>query len=263
VVSAVAGLTLWAAFATAGAVQPSPAPARGAEAARNVLRGEKFPWYDAKAERVVPLLPWPDLHFQWLTDLGNWLKHRLQALGRWFRWLNQWRIPWVNFGAGDLVAVGLALLFLTLVLVFLLEMFRRYRPVLDEAAGARGAAIRAGTARRIEGLPAGVGLDLSDPWSEAQRLRALGDYANAVIYLFAHQLLALERVKQVRLVPGRTGRQLVRAVADRELRRRVEPTLRLFEAVYYGHRAPSAEAFEAVWALAQEFEGLLAAGAAP
>jgi hypothetical protein len=119
-----------------------------------------------------------------------------------------------------------------------------------------------GTTARIEGLPAGVGFDVNDPLAEARRLRDLGDLSGAVVYLFAHQLLSLDRVKQVRLVPGRTGRQLVRSVVDRNLRRCVEPTFRLFEAVYYGHHAPSPRGFEAAWALAQEFERHLAAGEA-
>ena len=101
-------------------------------------------------------------------------------------------------------------------------------------------------------------LGAGDPWDEARRLRGLGDYAGAVVYLFAHQLLALERARQVRLVPGRTGRQLVRSVADRALGAAVEPTLRMFEAVYYGRRAPTVEAFEAVWAQVGAFERALA-----
>ena len=125
----------------------------------------------------------------------------------------------------------------------------------------RAAAIRAGTAQRIEGLPAGVELDLADPFAEAARLRAGGDYSGAVIHLFAHQLLTLHRLKQVKLVPGLTGRQLVRSVGDRPLRTWVEATLRLFEAVYYGHRAPTVEAFEEVWSFAQAFERRVAAEA--
>ena len=88
-----------------------------------------------------------------------------------------------------------------------------------------------------------------------------GDFAGAIIYLFAHQLVTLDRLKQVRMIPGRTGRQLVRSVADRELKRCVEPTLRLFEAVYYGHVPPSPAAFEAAWAWGERFEQILPTGA--
>ena len=86
------------------------------------------------------------------------------------------------------------------------------------------------------------------------RRRREGDYAGAVVYLFAHQLLTLDRLEKIRLTPGKTGRQLVRSVKEKPWRDPVEPTLRLFEAVYYGHQKISAEAFEGVWALAEAFE---------
>ena len=103
-------------------------------------------------------------------------------------------------------------------------------------------------------MPAGVGMDVSDPWSEATRRRQRGDYAGAVVYLFAHQLLTLNRLDKIRLTPGKTGRQLVRSVKEKPWRDPVEPTLQLFEAVYYGHQDITAEAFATVWSLAEGFE---------
>lgn len=226
-----------------------------------VLPGESFPWYDARNNRVVPLLPWPDLTFQWLTDFGNWLSRNLSGIGRWFRWMNSVRVPLIG-GMGDVVAIGLAMLFLTIVLVALLELLRRYRP-LDSEKASRAILSRTGAASRVEGLPAGVSLDVSDPLAEARRRRAAGDLSGAVVYLFAHQIVTLDRLKTLRLVPGKTGRQLVRSVADRELKRCVDPTLRLFEAVYYGHHAPAPAAFESAWGLAEEFERLALARAVP
>ena len=46
---------------------------------------------------------------------------------------------------------------------------------------------------------------------------AAGDLAGAVICLFAHQLLSLDQLGLIRLVPGRTGRQYLQVVRDREL----------------------------------------------
>jgi hypothetical protein len=231
-------------------VVPSSAPAGGVPAA---LKGEKYPWYDAGIGRVKPVLPY-EFRFSWLDRLGKWLAGWYDTVAGWFGWLNHWRVPGIA-GAGDLVMIGLLMLLLTVVLVALLELLRRYRPLVsDDATGA--VVVRSGGSARVEGLPLG-GLDFSDPWNEAQRLRIAGDYAGAVVYLFAHQLLTLDRAGRIRLVPGRTGRQLVRAVADRQLRSLVEPTLRLFESVYYGRLAPSIEAFEQVWARAVEFQTLL------
>jgi hypothetical protein len=195
-----------------------------------------------------------------VSDFFNWLGRKFSFVGRWFRWLNYWRIPYIG-GAGDLLMIGLVMLALTLLLVGLLELLRRYRPVTGDDSLARTARLGTGDSTRVEDLPTGVAYDAADPLAEARRLRARGDYARAVVYLFAHQLLTLDRIEKLRLVPGKTGRQLVRSVADRELRRCVEPTLRLFEAFYYGHRDPSPDAFEAAWRLAEEFEQLVATGA--
>ncbi len=256
-VTLVSAFTLWAALAATSTPITTPRPEPGAVSVPPVLKSESFPWYDATTGRVKPMLSW-ELRFGWLNSTLDWIGERLMAIVNWFRWLNRWRLPGVA-GAGDLLMIGLAMLFLTLVLVVLLEFLRRYRPLAGQDA-ARRALIQTGSAQRIEGLPAGVRLDAGDPWIEAQKLRERGDYAGAVVYLFAHQLVALDRLKQLRLVPGRTGRQLVRAVADRQLRMLVEPTLRLFEAFYYGHRVPSAEAFEAVWSNALQFQTRLTTG---
>jgi hypothetical protein len=263
VVNLVSGLALWAVLGTLGPADPSDgagrAPSAGVGAARGALAKEGLPWYDAKEDRVVPVLPWDGLRFAWVERLGAWISRRLDAVAQWFRGLNRWRLPGLG-RVGDLIAIGLAMLLITLVLVALIELLRRYRPLVGDEPTKAGAA-RAGSAQRIEGLPAGVRLDADDLWAEAQRLRARGDLAGAVVHLFAHQLLALVRLDQVRLVPGRTARQLVRGVGDRQVRGLVEPTLRLFEAVYYGRHTPSPEAFEAVWAGALAFERRLAAEA--
>ena len=259
VIRLVGMLLAWSLPAAAAAVaaQPTLKSSPPPRDVRAVFAKEQFNWYDARNDHVKPVLPAPDFEGGRWKRWGDSLSALFAPVGRWFRWLNGWRVPGIG-GLGDLVAVGLALLLLTVLLVALLELLRRYRPISDEEAAARAAAA-GGRSARIEGLPAGVRLDAADPWVEAQRLRALGDYAGAIIHLFAHQLLTLERVRQLRLVPGRTGRQLIRAVADRGLRATVEPTLRLFEAVYYGHHPPTAEAFEAAWSQVEAFDRRVAA----
>jgi hypothetical protein len=81
-----------------------------------------------------------------------------------------------------------------------------------------------------------------------------------VVCLFAHQLLTLSRLGLVRLAPGRTGRQLLRSVADGDFRALVHPTLRMFEAAYYGQRPPTPDEFEGLWAQAEAFERRVAGG---
>jgi hypothetical protein len=161
---------------------------------------------------------------------------------------------------GNLVSIlglGLALAVLIGMLVW---FWRIYEPIAAEE-GPKLPKNRAEPSR-IDTLPEGMQSEFesSDPWAEAIRRRNRGDPAGAIICLFAHQLLTLSKLGLVRLAPGRTGRQLLRSVSDLEFRGLVHPTLRQFEAVYYGHRIPSTEEFEAIWAGAEAFERRVAAG---
>jgi Domain of unknown function (DUF4129) len=213
---------------------------------RRALEKGKYPWYDAGKDAVRPV--WPPR--EWDLD---WLE-------RWLRGLFGDRKLGGVAPTGEMVALVLAVLGLTILLAVLVVLWRTYRP---EARGLLAAGGGPGGASRVEGLPEGLRPETDDPWAEAVRCRSRGDYARAVVCLFAHQLLTLDRLRLVRLVPGRTGRQIVRAIADGQLRGWVEPTLRLFERVYYGHQPPSAEAFEAAWADAESFQRRVAEGVAP
>jgi hypothetical protein len=238
---AIACLTSSLALAAVAAAEPPLISAGGPPPpVRSALEKGSYPWYDAKADAVKPVWPPREWNLDWLD---RWLRGKnLDLAAR----------------AGDWVAIVLAMLGLLILLAVLGQLWRLYRPGAAETlASARGP----GTASRIEGLPEGLRPETHDPWAEAVRYRAQGDYARAVVCLFAHQLLTLDRLRQIRLVPGRTGRQYVRAIDDRKFRAWVEPTLRLFESVYYGHHIPSAEAFEQVWDLAEAFERQVAVGA--
>jgi hypothetical protein len=156
----------------------------------------------------------------------------------------------VGFGVALAVLIGL-----------LIWLWRIFEPTdLEDLHGEK----RKAGAERIEPLPEGMDreFDLSDPWQESIRRRDRGDLSGAILCLFAHQLLTLSRLGLVRLAPGRTGRQLLRAVTDGEFRTLVQPTLRLFEAVYYGQRKPTEVEFALVWSTAEAFERRVAAGVA-
>jgi len=242
-------LTLCLILGIAGVAGPDGKPDTDVEAdvaVRTALGRGGYPWYEAKSDSVKPL--WPPR--KWST---NWFD-------RWFGWLRGLgRLTLGSLQLGELLVTGMVILALSILFVVLAELWRRYRPVSGEP---EPGVIATGVSKPMEGLPAGVRPETDDPWSEALQCRERGDYAGAIVCLFAHQLLALHRLRLLRLAPGRTGRQLVRAIDDRQFRRSVEPTLRLFEAVYYGHLTPSAEAFEAVWTRAEDFERLVAAGPA-
>ena len=172
------------------------------------------------------------------------------------------RAPASGWGLGNLIATAGFAVALAVLVGLLAWFWRIYEPSAD--ADAEGDWKARGVPVRVEELPAGLGLgyDASDPWAEAIRRRDRGDLAGAILCLFAHQLLTLSRLGLVRLAPGKTGRQLLRSVADADYRGLVAPTLGLFEAAYYGHRAPSAEEFARAWAGAEAFERRAAAGLA-
>jgi Domain of unknown function (DUF4129) len=135
--------------------------------------------------------------------------------------------------------------------VFLLVIWLRSEPF---AAGGGSAKARLGSAQLLAQLPGDLRAGLDDPWAEAQRRRLAGDNAGAIIYLFAHQLISLDRAGLIRLAPGWTGRQYVRWLRDPVLVDSLGATLGLFEEIYYGHRLPSQGAFERVWGRAQALE---------
>src|SRR5699024_3261744 len=87
----------------------------------------------------------------------------------------------------------------------------------------------------------------ADPWETAKRKRAQGQRGAAIVALFAHMLMLLEKTEIIRIAPGRTPRQLVRSIADPLRRSRSQPALGLFEASVFGHHEPSTDDFEFAW----------------
>jgi hypothetical protein len=226
------------ALAAGSGLASPPPPSTETDPGRAVgsaLGKGSFPWYDSAKDQVKPMVlatppkPWTG-DWSWLRSVG---------------------------GVMGLVFFGLALAALVAALVW---FWRIYEPI---DGGAQSGSLDArGQPSRIESLPEGMRREFesTDPWEEALRRRDRGDLAGAVVCLFAHQLLTLSRLGLVRLAPGRTGRQLLRSVADSEFRILVHPTLRLFEAVYYGHRTPSLEEFSSLWTQAEAFERRVAVG---
>ena len=190
-----------------------------------------FPWYDTQADkiRVVKLPVPPDL-----TALD-----RLPKASAW-RW-------------GDYLVFGTFVVALVAVAVLMARSWKRFEPTEDSSTD-QGRGGRGNPASEI--LPDALRLlgPTNDPWAEANRLRLAGNLAGAVLCLFAHQMLTVSRLGLVRLAPGRTGRQLHRSVLDAEFQRLMTPTLRQFEAVYYGHRDPSPIDFATLWEAAEAFE---------
>jgi hypothetical protein len=216
-----------------------PPQAGSGENVPQALTKGKYPWYDPGRDAIKPVALPSDF------DLSRQ------------RWLD-FRMPGLSIPVGQILAI-LVLVALLVALFVMLAWYWRF----PELQGPQLAKHRrgSGSAARVGTLPPGFDIDLTDPWGEAVRRRERGDYAGAIICLFVHQLLVLDQLGLARPTPGRTGRQIVRSVADSWVRARVEPTLGLFERVYYGHRVPTAQAFEAAWSDALALERRVAEGA--
>jgi hypothetical protein len=215
---------------------------------REALREGKYPWYDSQADRVQPV--WP-VRISWLDSL----RERVNAF---FRWIDSFFDGIGSRGPSGGSAVAgnsistiflLAAIVAFFVCIGLLWIHR-------EAGAARTETAQAslGIAARLGDLPEGIRPADADPWAEANRRRAAGDLAGAVVCLFAYQLLVLDQLGLIRLAPGRTGRHYLQSLRDRELIDSVGATLHLFEDVYYGRRSPNARAFESVWLRALAFQ---------
>jgi Domain of unknown function (DUF4129) len=214
---------------------------------REALRDGKFPWYDSGADRVQPV--WP-LRISWLERLGDRVEAFFRWLGSFFDGAGSGRgvgAPIAGNSIGTILLLAAIVAFL--VCIALLWVHRERGSARDEAARAS-----LGIAARLGDLPEGIRPADGDPWAEANRRRAAGDLAGAVVCLFAYQLLVLDQKGLIRLAPGRTGRNYVQSLRDRELIDSVGATLALFEDVYYGRRSPTARKFESVWLRALAFQ---------
>ncbi len=228
-----------------GIAQSDPGPTDSPT--KEALRDGKYPWYDSRADRLQPV---------WPVRL-SWLEWFVERVGSVFRRINKFFERFHFRGNGSTSVAGNSIgtvLLLAALVAFFVCIFMLW--VRREGAAERGETerTRLGTTARLGDLPEGIRPEDGDPWAEAKRRRAAGDLAGAVVCLFAHQLLTLDQMGLIRLAPGRTGRQYLQSLRDREWIDALGATLGLFEDVYYGRRAPTAQAFESVWTRAQLFQ---------
>jgi hypothetical protein len=117
----------------------------------------------------------------------------------------------------------------------------------------------------VEALPFLRERSREDLLGQARRHYQAGNYAEAIIYLFSHELVELDRAALVRLTPGKTNRQYVRELGRvQALAHLLEQTMLAFEDVFFGGLRLDRDRFEACWNELDTFDHLLSnAGAAP
>lgn len=192
-----------------------------------------FPWYDAKADDVRPVeIPEP-----WTPS----------------------EAPPVNFaGALQSIAYLALALILAALVYFLVRAFLNREPDHEVKKGDAAA-----EKRRSEALPLPASRPQGDLLELARQAYQAGRYAEAIVYLFSHQLLELDRNQLIHLAKGKTNRQYLRELKNRPpLRRLLEQTMVAFEDVFFGHHPIGRDRFESCWTRLSEFQALSAEGTA-
>lgn len=219
--------------APAAPVESTKAITAGREALNPGWRG--YPWYDSGTDdlrriRVPKTRSWggrswnPSFRANWLT--------------------------WIIWGALALAFAVLAYL--------IYQVYRGRWMDLPGTARATAAQSVANDASRVEALPFQIDPLTGSLLDAARRAYAGSDFARAIIYLFSHQLVELDRRHLIRLTRGKTNRQYVRELRDKEaLPGLLSQTMVVFEDVYFGDRALSRERFEICWNRLNEFDALV------
>lgn len=117
--------------------------------------------------------------------------------------------------------------------------------------------------QRLEQLPVQVRKPLKNLLDEAKQLMAQGKFDEAIIYLFSHQLVELDRNQMVRLAQGKTNRQYLRELSrSPQLREILHQTVLLFEESFFGNHTLTQEQFASSWRRVDEFTSILSASSA-
>ena len=201
-----------------------------------------YPWYDAEQDdvrRIRIKLPKPP---------------RPQRTGTsWGRWDFSW-FKWVAYAAIVALIGGIAVLLLR---AYATRERGRAQTEQDRAA----ADARRSDADRVESLPFHVAAAKTDLLAEAQRLYEAGDYNGAIIYLYSHLLVQLDRHQAIRLTRGKTNRQYLWEVGPtKPLGRLLESAIVVFEEAFFGNHSISRRQCETCWNNLPEFHRLLERG---
>jgi hypothetical protein len=116
---------------------------------------------------------------------------------------------------------------------------------------------------RVDELPFDFVALKRDPLAEAEQLWRSGRYNEAMVYLYAYMLLALDQSRHIHLQKGKTNRMYLRELKPLGLKRILEPTMLAFEEVFFGKYDVSKERFELAWGQLELFHKLLAPTSEP
>jgi hypothetical protein len=111
---------------------------------------------------------------------------------------------------------------------------------------------------RVDELPVPLKRATSDLLGELRRQYELGNYNEAIIYLYSYLLVELDKANRIRLVRGKTNRQYLGELRESpELADLVGQTMIAFEDVFFGEHTLTREQFEACYRRLDQFHAKL------
>jgi hypothetical protein len=250
---ALAAITLSGLFAAAAANAQEPPRSDAVQSAKEALTsGARFPWYDRRQDDVRRLNIVP----------------RESANNRGDKWTatNTPATPVTtapartNFSLfGTLLQwIGLTVLIVLLGIIAFLIASAFLKEEVSESVTVRKVVESRRDADRVEALPFHIRAASGNFLAEARRLYEAGQFSEAIVYLFSHELVQLDKHHVIRLTRGKTNRQYVRETRQRPaLRAILETTMIAFEDAFFGKKILSREAFESCWQRLDEFQGEL------
>lgn len=211
------------------------------------------PWYDAEQGQLIPIVVKTDLpesqnrNSRWLPKPKKVSAPAAPAAGTTggasgsgFSIMNA--ISWLV-----LIVIGFGLIF------FVLFVFSKIEPdamaVRKSTSNNAMVDVDEQMLQRMKHLPAEVRHTDVNLRTEAERLMRLARFDEAIVMLFGHQLLLLDRCRVLRLARGKTNGRYVRETRGNAPQANpfFVDTVTAFEASYFGGHTPSADRFAKLW----------------
>ena len=220
---------------------------------RDALRhAGSFPWYDRGTDSVKP----PDGLSSSKAGADNrrsdWVAQEKES-----RASPSTSTNWGNVSELLLTILmwGLIAIILIGLIVFLVWAFMRYETAQDQDDVDDWLEDPRSDEQRIEDLPFEIKKPTSDLLAAAERARAQGDRRLAMIYLFSHMLVQMDRNHRIRLAKGKTNRQYLKEIVNVErLHPIVFDSMIAFERVFFGNHDLDPLEFDHVWNSLGAFE---------
>lgn len=157
------------------------------------------------------------------------------------------------------MAYGLKFLLLLIVLVVVfLGIVHIRRAYSGSAIRSKQQSVITIDPERIEDLPFEAMQNTTDPLGSCRQLIAQGRYDEAIVFLFAYQLLVMDQARRIHLHKGKTNRMYVRELKfNSELQSIVQLTIDKFEQVFFGKHSLTKHSFEEAWSKLDRFHALI------